>query len=83
MMPYIHGGPDADGVPVHDRSSNGNACGPYPEAVRALKAANARHDPAPLRGCASLGLPGRVRRAVASPEAQDALIAALRQEALA
>ena len=47
MMPCIHGGPDADGVPVHDLSSNGNACGPYPEAVRALQAVNAAHYPDP------------------------------------
>ena len=30
-----------------------------------------------LRDCASFGLPGRVRLAVAAPAAQDALVAAL------
>ena len=42
-----HGGPDADGVPRHDLSTNANACGPYPEALRALQSAEARHYPDP------------------------------------
>ncbi|MBK6868035.1 MAG: aminotransferase class I/II-fold pyridoxal phosphate-dependent enzyme [Burkholderiales bacterium] len=43
----MHGGPDADGVPAHDLSTNANACGPYPPALRALQAADARHYPDP------------------------------------
>ena len=43
----IHGGPDALGVPLHDLSSNANACGPCPAALRALQAADARHYPDP------------------------------------
>ena len=42
-----HGGPDADGVPPHDLSTNANACGPYPPALRAVQAADARHYPDP------------------------------------
>ncbi|MBH1963819.1 MAG: aminotransferase class I/II-fold pyridoxal phosphate-dependent enzyme [Comamonadaceae bacterium] len=40
-----HGGPDMMGVPIHDLSSNSNACGPYPPAEEALRAADARHYP--------------------------------------
>lgn len=43
----VHGGPDADGVPVHDFSTNANACGACPEALRALQAADPRHYPDP------------------------------------
>ena len=28
MPPHPHGGPDALGAPVHDFSTNSNACGP-------------------------------------------------------
>ncbi|MFT4196279.1 MAG: aminotransferase class I/II-fold pyridoxal phosphate-dependent enzyme [Ottowia sp.] len=42
-----HGGPDADGVPLHDLSTNANACGPYPPALRAMQAADVRHYPDP------------------------------------
>ena len=45
--PTIHGGPDALGVPAHDLSTNANACGPYPPALQALRAADARHYPDP------------------------------------
>lgn len=52
--PIVHGGPDALGVPAHDFSTNGNACGPCPVALAALQAANAVHYPDPhytaLRG---------------------------------
>lgn len=44
---FQHGGPDADGVPAHDLSTNANACGPYPPALRAVQAADARHYPDP------------------------------------
>ncbi len=54
MLNTTHGGPDADGVPAHDLSTNANACGPYPPAERALRDADARHYPDPgytaLRG---------------------------------
>ena len=45
--PIVHGGPDALGVPAHDFSSNGNACGPCPAALAALQAADAEHYPDP------------------------------------
>ena len=41
----VHGGPDAQGVPVHDFSTNSNACGPCPSALAALQAADATHYP--------------------------------------
>ncbi len=47
MLSNVHGGPDAEGVPAHDLSSNGNACGPYPPALHALRMADARHYPDP------------------------------------
>ncbi|MBP7538051.1 MAG: aminotransferase, partial [Ottowia sp.] len=47
MSPPTHGGPDALGVPVHDLSTNANACGPYAPAVQALRVADARHYPDP------------------------------------
>jgi len=47
MLSPVHGGPDADGVPAHDLSTNANACGPYPPAERAVQAADARHYPDP------------------------------------
>ncbi len=43
----IHGGPDAGGVPLHDFSTNSNACGPCPEALHAVQAADATHYPEP------------------------------------
>ena len=47
MLSPVHGGPDAEGVPAHDLSTNANACGPYPAALQALLAADARHYPDP------------------------------------
>ena len=43
----LHGGPDALGVPAHDFSTNSNACGPCPQALAALQAADATHYPDP------------------------------------
>lgn len=43
----MHGGPDALGVPLHDLSTNANACGPCPAALDALAQADARHYPDP------------------------------------
>lgn len=40
-----HGGPDALGVPVHDFSTNGNACGPCPAAQIAVAQADASRYP--------------------------------------
>lgn len=37
----IHGGPDLQGVPLHDFSSNSNACGPCPAALAAVQQADA------------------------------------------
>ncbi|SEA22209.1 aminotransferase class I/II-fold pyridoxal phosphate-dependent enzyme [Acidovorax soli] len=42
-----HGGPDAAGVPLHDFSTNSNACGPCPEALRAVQQADATCYPDP------------------------------------
>lgn len=36
----MHGGPDAAGVPLHDFSTNSNACGPCPEALHAVRQAD-------------------------------------------
>ena len=36
----IHGGPDAQGVPLYDFSTNSNACGPCPQALAAVQAAD-------------------------------------------
>ena len=41
----VHGGPDGGGVPLHDFSSNGNACGPCPEALLAVGQADASRYP--------------------------------------
>ena len=41
----IHGGPDAFGVPVHDFSTNSNACGPCPAALAAVQGADATRYP--------------------------------------
>ena len=43
----LHGGPDAQGVPAHDFSTNSNACGPCPAALTALSTADAAHYPDP------------------------------------
>jgi len=43
----LHGGPDALGVPLHDFSTNANACGPCPQALAALAQADRRHYPDP------------------------------------
>ncbi|MDT0137974.1 aminotransferase class I/II-fold pyridoxal phosphate-dependent enzyme [Acidovorax sp. PRC11] len=42
-----HGGPDALGVPLHDFSTNANACGPCPIALAAVRAADASRYPDP------------------------------------
>ena len=41
----IHGGPDHLGVPVHDFSTNSNACAPCPAALQAVRQADASHYP--------------------------------------
>lgn len=43
----LHGGPDAQGTPAHDFSTNSNACGPCPEALRDVQRADATHYPDP------------------------------------
>ena len=43
--PRIHGGPDALGAPLHDFSTNRNACGPCPQAWAAVQAADATRYP--------------------------------------
>ncbi|MDM7457449.1 MAG: aminotransferase class I/II-fold pyridoxal phosphate-dependent enzyme [Tepidimonas sp.] len=47
-MPWrAHGGPDADGVPRWDFSTNANACGPCPHAWMQVQAAARGHYPDP------------------------------------
>ncbi|OYY90372.1 MAG: aminotransferase, partial [Polaromonas sp. 28-63-22] len=41
----IHGGPDQHGVPLHDFSTNSNACGPCPDALIAVRQADATQYP--------------------------------------
>lgn len=43
----LHGGPDADGVPLHDFSTNANACGPCPSVLAAVQQADASRYPDP------------------------------------
>lgn len=43
----MHGGPDESGVPAWDFSSNGNACGPCPMALQALRRADPTRYPDP------------------------------------
>ena len=45
QLTRIHGGPDAWGVPLHDFSTNSNACGPCPQALAAVQAADATRYP--------------------------------------
>ena len=47
ILPGVHGGPDALGVPAHDFSTNSNACGPCPAVLSALQQADATRYPAP------------------------------------
>ncbi|WP_432725600.1 aminotransferase class I/II-fold pyridoxal phosphate-dependent enzyme [Variovorax sp. W6] len=44
---FTHGGPDALGAAVHDFSTNANACGPCPEAMELVRAADASRYPDP------------------------------------
>lgn len=46
-MPHtrIHGGPDALGAPQYDFSTNSNSCGPCPQALAAVQAADATRYP--------------------------------------
>ncbi|MDA8520083.1 aminotransferase class I/II-fold pyridoxal phosphate-dependent enzyme [Acidovorax sp. NCPPB 4044] len=43
----VHGGPDAQGVPLHDFSTNANACGPCPVALAAVQGVDASRYPDP------------------------------------
>ena len=45
--PDVHGGPDQHGVPLHDFSTNSNACGPCPTTLIAVQAADATRYPDP------------------------------------
>lgn len=40
-----HGGPDSEGVPLHDFSTNSNACGPCPAALATVQLADASRYP--------------------------------------
>lgn len=44
---HHHGGPDAQGAPAHDFSTNSNACGPCPDALQAVQQADATRYPDP------------------------------------
>lgn len=46
-MQQLHGGPDALGVARFDFSTNANACGPCPQALAAVRQADAAHYPDP------------------------------------
>ncbi len=41
----VHGGPDGMGVPLHDFSTNSNACGPCPSALVAVRQADVTRYP--------------------------------------
>lgn len=43
----LHGGPDACGAPLHDFSTNANACGPCPHTWAALQASDVSRYPDP------------------------------------
>lgn len=45
QTPRIHGGPDALGAPLYDFSTNSNSCGPCPQALAAVQAADATRYP--------------------------------------
>ena len=42
-----HGGPDAQGLPLYDFSTNSNACGPCPQALLAVQSADTTRYPDP------------------------------------
>ncbi|MES2583539.1 MAG: aminotransferase class I/II-fold pyridoxal phosphate-dependent enzyme [Pseudomonadota bacterium] len=46
-VPRIHGGPDGQGAPLFDFSTNSNACGPCPHALLAVQQADATRYPDP------------------------------------
>lgn len=46
-LPIVHGGPDCQGVPLQDFSTNSNACGPCPAALAALQLCDASRYPDP------------------------------------
>jgi len=75
VLTFTHGGPDALGVPLHDLSTNANACGPYPAALDALQVADARHYPDPTYTALTVQLaawhgvaPGRIVLAASASE---------------
>lgn len=45
--PRIHGGPDGQGAPLYDFSTNSNACGPCPRTLAAVQACDASRYPDP------------------------------------
>ncbi|MEO6854111.1 MAG: aminotransferase class I/II-fold pyridoxal phosphate-dependent enzyme [Rhodoferax sp.] len=47
VVNFVHGGPDALGVPQYDFSTNSNACGPCPHALAAVQLADATRYPDP------------------------------------
>jgi histidinol-phosphate aminotransferase len=47
FVPRVHGGPDEAGTVPHDFSTNANACGPCPQALAAVQAADVTRYPDP------------------------------------
>ncbi|WP_199740075.1 aminotransferase [Acidovorax sp. FJL06] len=71
----LHGGPDAAGIPLHDFSTNSNACGPCSEARHAVQMADATRYPDPAYTALREGLgafhgvaPGRIVLAASASE---------------
>lgn len=75
LLAPAHGGPDALGVPLHDFSTNANACGPCPDAAAAVAQADASRYPDPAYTALRAQLaafhgvaPGRVLLAASASE---------------
>ncbi len=62
ILPGVHGGPDALGVPAHDFSTNSNACGPCPAVLAALQQADATRYPDPAYTALRAALARAARR---------------------
>lgn len=73
-----HGGPDDEGAPVWDFSTNANACGPCPVALHAVQTAEVTHYPNPSYRALKLALAG-----LHKVDAGRVLLAASGSEAIA
>jgi len=88
--PWMHGGADALGAARFDFSTNSNACGPCPQALAAVQAADASHYPDPAYTALRESLaafhgvaPERVLLAGSASEAIFRLTAWARQQGVA